>query len=172
MLKDFFKVSFRNMARHKGFTLINIMGLGIGLTACILIGLFVCDEYQYEKFIIGGERIYIVWIDFTHSSGTDKLAVTPPVFASVLQRDFPEVERSTRVLMTSNYKMLFESDNKKIYDEHGFFVDSNFLDLFPLRFKWGAISGSLADPNSIVISEDLAGRLFGNVNPVGRRILR
>ncbi|MFI5151869.1 MAG: ABC transporter permease [Chitinophagales bacterium] len=159
------------MARHKGFTLINIMGLGIGLTACILIGLFVWDEYQYDRFVPDGDRIYRVWTQYTNSTETNQLAVTPPAFASTLKIDFPEAEQSVRVMMTAKYKMLFESERKKIYEENGFFVDSNFFDLFPLRFRNGSSIKALDDPNSIVISEDLCGRLFGNENPIGKRLL-
>ena len=158
------------MSRHKGFTLINIMGLTIGLTTCILIGLFVWDEFQYDRFIPDGNRIYRVWSEYTNNSGTDHLAVTPPAFANTLQKDFPEVEKTTRVMQQGRYKMLFEADQRKIYEENGFFVDSNFFDLFSLQFSQGNPAHALDETASIVICKDLATRLFGNENPVGKRL--
>ena len=93
MLQNFFKIAFRNITRHKGFSFINIAGLTLGLTACILIGLFVWDEHQYDKFLPGGDQVYRIYSEYTNSDGTQMMAVTPPMFATTLDKDFPEVEK-------------------------------------------------------------------------------
>jgi putative ABC transport system permease protein len=108
MLSNFFKIAFRNITRHKGFSFINIAGLSLGLTACILIGLFVWDEHQYDKFLPDGDQVYRVYTEYKNSDGTQMMAVTPPMFASTLDKDFPEVEKTARVMMLSEYKTLFE----------------------------------------------------------------
>src|SRR6476660_8223464 len=108
MFSNFFKTAFRNIARHKGFSFINIAGLALGLTACILIGLFVWDEHQYDANIKNGEQVYRVYDEYTNTEGTQLLAVTAPMFATSLDRDFPEVEKTARVMMMAEYKTLFE----------------------------------------------------------------
>src|SRR3982751_5929346 len=105
MLNNFFKVAFRNMTRHLSFSFINIAGLTLGLTACLLIGLFVWDEHQYDKNIPDGEQIYRVYDEYTNNEGTQTMAVTSPMIATTLQQDFPEVEQTARVMMTAEYKM-------------------------------------------------------------------
>ncbi len=172
MLKNFFKTAFRNIARHKGFSFINIAGLTLGLTACILIGLFVWDERQYDAFLPGGDQVYRLYSQYTNTEGTQMMAVTPPVFAGSLDKDFPEVEKTARVLMTAEYKTLFEAGKNKLYEQGGHLVDSTFFDVFPLSFKYGSSVKALNDPNSIVISEEMAELFFGSDDPVGKQILK
>ncbi|HEX5153771.1 MAG TPA: ABC transporter permease [Parafilimonas sp.] len=172
MFNNFFKTAFRNITRHKGFSFINIAGLTLGLTACILIGLFVWDEHQYDKNIKDGEQVYRVYDEYTNTEGTQMMAVTPPMFATTLDRDFPEVEKTARVMMMAEYKTLFEAGKNKLYEQSGYFVDSTFLDIFPLSLKYGRIAKALNDPNSIVISQEMAERFFGSDDPVGKQILK
>ena len=82
MIRNFFKVAVRNMLRHKGFSFINIAGLTLGLTACLLIGLFVWDEHQYDKNIPEGDQVYRLYTTYTNSVETGERAVTPPRFAT------------------------------------------------------------------------------------------
>ena len=171
MFQFFFKTAFRNFTRHKGFSIINIAGLTLGLTACILIGLFVWDEHQYDKFLPEGEQIYRVYNHYTNNEGSEDRAVAPPMFATALKQDFPEVEQTARVLMQPENKTLFEAGNKKIYEQNGYYVDSTYFDLFPLRFRYGTPVKALNDPSSIVISENMANVFFGNSDPVGKQLL-
>lgn len=171
MFQNFLKIAFRNIARHKGFSFINIAGLTLGITACILIGLFVWDENQYDKFLPGGEQVYRVYNEYTNNEGTQLMAVTPPMFATTLQQDFPEVETTTKVLMHPETETLFEAGNKKIYEENGFYVDSTFFDVFPLSFQYGNSVKSLDDINGVVISSEMANRFFDNENPAGKNML-
>ena len=129
MLKNFLKVAFRNLFRYKGFAVINIAGLALGITACLLIGLFVRDEKQFDKFVPEGERVYRIYNERTDNEGTEINAPAPPVFATTI-REFPEVEQTARVMMQSQYKRLFEAGGKKIYEESGFIVDSTFFSRF------------------------------------------
>jgi putative ABC transport system permease protein len=171
MFRFFFKTAFRNLTRHKGFSFINIAGLTLGFTACILIGLFVWDEHQYDKFLPGGDQVYRVYNQYTNSDGSEDRAVAPPMFTTTLQRDFPEVEQTARILMQPENKTLFENGNKKIYEQQGFYADSTFFDVFRLPFQYGSPVKVLNDPASIVISIPMAKRFFGDANPVGKQIL-
>lgn len=169
MLRIFFKTTFRNISRHKGFSFINIAGLTMGLTACLLIGLFVWDEKSFDKSIPGGERIYRVYYQITDAEGTSRIATTPPTFTTVFQQNFPEVEKALRVMEVKS-KLLFEAGEKKLYEEKGVFADSGFFDLFPMPFKYGSAVDGISEPTSIFLSEAMAERYFGNANPVGKDI--
>lgn len=171
MFRNFFKSAFRNITRHKGFSIINIAGLTFGLTACILIGLFVYDEHQYDKSIPEGDLVYRVYANYKSANQTGEMAVTPPMFATTLKQDFPEVEQTARVMMLPEYKTLFEAGERRLYEQSGYYVDSTFFDIFPATFKYGTSLHSLDDPGSIVLSEDMARRFFGNEDPVGKQIL-
>lgn len=170
MLKNYFKIAFRNLFKHKGFSLINVAGLTLGLTACLLIGLFVWDEQQFDKFIPEGEQVYRLYTESKNSQGMEKMVFTPPVFATTLKQEFPEVDETLRVLHTQSTNF-FEAGGKKLYEEGGIHADTGFFNVFPLRFIYGSPQGVLADPASIVISQEMAERYFGNENPVGEEIL-
>src|SRR5215213_2277169 len=138
------KSAFRNITRHKRFSFINIAGLTLGLTACLLSGLFVRDEKQYDKFVPGAENVYRVY-QKTEGEASNIIATAPPAFANALNQNFPEVEETLRVA-SINSKELFEADGKKLYEEGGFIADSNFFDFFPLRFRYGSPVKVLGDP--------------------------
>ncbi|HMG67937.1 MAG TPA: ABC transporter permease, partial [Chitinophagaceae bacterium] len=170
MFKNFLKITFRNIIKHKGFSFINIAGLTLGLTACLLIGLFVHDEFQYDRFLPDGGRIFRVYDQSTSNNGMDFKAVTPPMFSNTLQT-YPEVEQTARVMMLPSNKTLFEANGKRIYEESGFIVDSTFFYVFALTLQWGSSNKILNDPASIVLSNEMATRFFGGENPLGKQIL-
>ncbi|MBZ9731140.1 ABC transporter permease [Salegentibacter sp. JZCK2] len=171
MIKNHFKIAWRNMMRHKGFSFLNIAGLALGFTACFLIALFIWDEHQFDKFLPEGERVYRVYNHFSDSNRDEMNAPTFPMIATTLKQDFPEVEQTARILMLPEGKELFETDGKKMYVDRGFFVDSTFFEVFPLELKYGSRDGALDEPASIVISEEMAEQFFGNENPVGKEII-
>jgi len=171
MIKNYLKIAFRNITRHKGFSFINIAGLTLGFTACILIGLFVWDENQYDQFLPEGDQVYRVYNHYTNNEGSEDRAPAPPMFATTLKQDFPEVEQTARVLMQPENKTLFEAGNKKIYEQDGYYVDSTYFDVFPLTFRYGTPLKALNEPASIVISENMANVFYGNPNPVGKQLL-
>ena len=168
MFKNFLKTVFRNIRRHKAFSFINIAGLALGLTACLLIGLFVRDEQAYDDFIPGAENVYRVY-QKQQADVTSIIATAPPAFATSLKNNYAEVEQTLRV-MNLNSKELFEAGDKKLYEGNGFLSDPAFFKLFPLKFRFGSPDKALDDPNSIVISAAMSERFFGKENPVGKDI--
>jgi len=133
--------------------------------------LFVWDEHQYDKNVPDGNQIYRLYNTYTNNDGTDDRAVVPPMFSTTLQHDFPEVEQTAKVLMLPENKVLFEANGRKLYEESGYYVDSTFLDVFALPFKYGSAKDALNDPTSIVLSEEMAQRFFGDQNPIGKQML-
>lgn len=170
MIQNIFKVAYRTLKRHKGFTVINIAGLTLGITACILIALFVWDEKQFDKFIPEGNQVYRVASIHTDHEEVLKTPRTPPMFAVSLQQQYPEVEKSLRVLDLQG-KSLFEAGNTKIYEENGLAVDNTFFDVFPIHFLYGSADKVLDDPSTIILTEQLSKKYFGDENPLGKQIL-
>ncbi len=169
MWKNYFKIAFRNLYRYKGFTLINILGLAIGLTGCLLIGLFVWDENQYDEFVKDGNNIYRMYLKETAENSNRTLANTPPAFATYLKEIYPEVEQTSRLFLWSG-KMLMEVGEERAYENKGFIADPNFFNLFPLQFLKGDPNTALADPLSVVITEELANKYFGKSDPIGKTV--
>lgn len=171
MFRNYFKTAYRNLLRHKGFSFINIAGLALGITACLLIGLFVYDELQYDKFLPEGEQVYRVYNDKSAKEAGEMVAPVPPTFATTLEQDFPEVEQAVRILMQQfDANNLVEAGEKRIYEKGRFFVDPGFFDIFQLSFVYGSPDKALADPSSIVISDEFSQRVFGDINPVGKQV--
>src|ERR1700741_4338330 len=132
MIRNYFKTALRNLLRYKGFAMINITSLTIGIIGCMVIGLFVWDEWQFDKKIKGAENIYRLYDQRQNINNTSLGATVPPAYTTFLQQHYPEVEATTRILM-SNDKFLIEAGEKKNYEEKGWFVDSSFLQFFSLR---------------------------------------
>ncbi|MBD2766298.1 ABC transporter permease [Hymenobacter sp. BT664] len=169
MFKNYFLIAYRNVVRHKGFSFLNIAGLALGLTACLLIGLFVYDEQQYDQFVPQGEQIYRVGTQRLQGETTESTPMSPPMFATSLQQELPEVEKAVRI-MSLQSKNLFRVGSKSLYEEHGFFADADLFKVLHLPFRYGSAAQALAKPSSIVLSEAMAERFFGPINPVGQQI--
>ncbi len=169
MLKNYFKTAFRNLLRYKGFALINVASLTIGMTGCFVIGLFVWDEWQFDKNIPGGSTIYRIYDQRNDNGNITFMAPTPPAFASFLEQQYPEVDTTLRILMAEE-KFLMEAGDKKSYEDKGWFVESSFFKIFPLKLTRGDAMKALAAPSTVVISEEIAKKYFGNADPVGKTI--
>ena len=169
MFRNYLKVAIRNIGRYKGFSIINILGLAIGLTGCLLIGLFVWDENQYDKFVKDGDNIYRIILDRTNNTGTSPSANTPPVAATYLKQNYPEVEQVVRLMMWDG-KMLMEVGEKREYQDKGIFTDSTFFSIFPLKFSQGDPNTALNGSTSVVLAEETAKKFFGNEEAIGKTI--
>ncbi|TXJ28865.1 MAG: FtsX-like permease family protein [Chitinophagaceae bacterium] len=167
MLKNFFKVAWRNMLRSKGFTLINITGLIVGMASAILILLWIQNEVSYDQFHEKKDRIYEAWNRASFSGELNCWNTTPKVLARTLEKDLPEVEAAVRVDWGSNF--LFSIGDKRITVQ-GSMVDSNFLQVFSFPLLKGDPAQVLKDMHSIVLTEKLAKKLYGNEDPMGKVI--
>lgn len=169
MLKNYLKVAWRNLLRYKGFTLINIASLAIGITGCLIIALFVWDELKYDKFIKDGDQVYRLYSKRTNNLGSTHMSSVPPMYATYLKQNYPEVENTLRILM-SHGNMLLEANNKKAYEAKWLITEPTFFQFFPLTFLKGNPSTSLADPTSIVLTEELAKKYFGSTDVIDKII--
>jgi putative ABC transport system permease protein len=167
MLKNFFKIAFRNLWKNKGFSFINITGLAIGMASAMLLLFWIYDELSYDRFHEKKDRIYEAWNRAEFSGEMHSWNTTPMILARTMEHDFPEVESAVRVNWPSNY--LFTVGEKRIMVE-GNIVDSSFLDMFSFPLLRGNPHTALNDMHSLVITEKLAGRLFGKEDPIGKLI--
>ncbi|WP_153796029.1 ABC transporter permease [Foetidibacter luteolus] len=167
MLKNFFKVAYRNLLRNKGFSFINIAGLAIGMASAMLILMWILNEVSYDQFHEKKDRIYEAWNRAEFSGELNCWNTTPKVLARTLERDLPEVEQSVRVDWGSNF--LFSIGDKRLTVE-GRIVDSNFLQVFTFPLVKGNASTVLKDMHNIVLTEKLAKKLYGNEDPMGKII--
>jgi putative ABC transport system permease protein len=174
MLKTYFKVAWRNIKNNKVFSFINIFGLAVGLTCCILITLYIVHETSYDRFQKNGDRIFQIATVFSDETGEHKSATTAAPLGRMLQQDYSEVESSTKILsLYGDDKTLFQvsqSDGsvKSLYETKGFLADSNFLAMLSYKFKEGNAATALSEPNTVVINEDIATKLFGSEPALNR----
>ncbi|HEY1020931.1 MAG TPA: ABC transporter permease, partial [Flavisolibacter sp.] len=169
MFQNYLKTAIRNLLRYKGFAIINILSLTIGIIGCLVIGLFVWDEKQYDKNIPGGENIYRLYEERNDNENITYNAAVPPMYTTFLQQQYPEVDTATRIMMTSD-KYLVEVGEKRAYETGGIFADPSIFTFFSLKFSSGDPSTALVAPNTIVLSQELALRYFGKENPVGKSV--
>ena len=168
MIRNYFKIAFRNLWRNKGFSAINILGLAIGITTCLIIMLFVYNELSYDRFNVKSSSI--VRVTFQGSAAGEKFNeanVMPPV-AQTMKADFPEVLDATRIRDYGRPRLIC---GDKSFKEDAFaFVDANFFEVFTLPLVEGDAKTALSAPNTIVITKALAHKYFGNEDPVGKVI--
>lgn len=168
MIKNHLKIAIRTLKGNKTFTAINIFGLAIGISTCLLIMLFVQNELSFDRYNEKADRIVrVVFRGSVQGEKMKEASVMPPV-AQTLQKDFPEVQEATR-LRKAGYPRIVSGD--KVYKENAFaYVDSNFFHVFTLPFLKGDSKTALLDPGSIVISETVAKKYFGNDDPMGKSL--
>ena len=168
MLKNHIKVAIRNLFKQKEYAFINILGLSIGMACCLLIALFVSDEYSYDNFHRDGDRIYRMALERKYPDHSTFYAVVPHSFSEVMVQDFPEIEAVCK-LNANNADVIFryedENGDEKIFEEERFFhADSNFFNFFTVRLLKGNPAEALVKPNSIVITESAAAEVAGKAD--------
>jgi putative ABC transport system permease protein len=168
MLKNYFKIAWRNLMRRKAFSVINIFGLAIGIAVCLIIILFVYDELSYDKFNIKANQIVRVTFGGKLSGEVMKEAVVMAPVAQTLMRDYPEVQEATRLVKNDPVKIIYK--DKTFDNEITCAVDSNFFSVFTIPFVKGNPKTALVEPNTVVITEETARKYFGDEDPMGKII--
>ena len=167
MIRNYFKVAMRYLLRNKGYTAINILGLAIGITCCILIMLFVRSEWSYDKFHGKSDRIYRAWV-LEHYEDQDDIIdiVTPLPLAGALQSSYAEIESTCRVF---NLNTLVKTGEQS-FSENIRMVDSSFFRIFDFALLEGNRNDPFPTSNSIILTEATAKKYFGKQDPIGKSI--
>ena len=174
MIKNYLKIAWRNLAKNKVFSFINIFGLSIGLTCCILISLYIFHETSYDKYHNNAGNIFRLGTVFIDQGVEDRGASSSAPLGKMVQQDYPEVIASARILsLFRDDKTLFQVNedggkSRSFYESKGFLADSNIFQLLTYRFKEGDAKTALLEPNSVVINEQIAQKLFGNESAINK----
>jgi putative ABC transport system permease protein len=167
MIKNYFKIALRNLWRHRVFSFINILGLSVGMSACLLIYLYVSFELSYDRYHAKGDRIFRVVTNIKTPTDTlDWNSASIPM-SPAMKKDFPEVEQFVRLepnsLLVSRGEMKFQEDKLA-------FADSSLFSVFTLPMLKGDPDKALTAPWQIVLTETTAKKYFGNAEPVGQTL--
>jgi putative ABC transport system permease protein len=169
MLQNYLKITLRNMAKQKPITFINIAGLAVGMACTILILLWVQNELSYDKFHQKANHIYRVIHERHFTDQVVHSAMTPPPLGTALTRDYPEIIDFTRYSKFVG-RITLRYGEKVFYESDGAYADPGFFNIFSYTFQQGDPTTSLKDKNSIILSEELAKKYFGDENPMGKSL--
>ena len=168
LFANYIKSTLRNSAKNKLYTFINILGLSLGITAALLILLYIDYELSYDKHYKDYEKIYRLESDFTMNGKNDKTAPTPRPFGPVLKDEIPEIETFTRFLNPGEVLIKFKTN--EFYEDKLYFTDSNYFDIFKHKVLLGSTYKALSEPYTIVLTKSMAKKYFGEGDPIGKFI--
>ena len=161
MIKNYFKIAWRNLLKNKGFTAINIIGLSLGIGCFIVISMFVIDELSYDRYHENAENIYRINSDIIFGGTEMNMAVSSDPMGETLKKDYPEIEEFVR-FYASNGSKLIKKGNEYINESAIAHADSTLFKVFTLPAILGDTSTALNEPNTVVITETVAKRYFGS----------
>ncbi len=167
MLINYLKIAFRNLVKHPTFSLINIFGLSVGLSACMLIGLYLHYELSYDQFHEKGSRVARVIMDFKNGDFARVVHVTGTKVAPAFKRAFPEVESGVRMYKSER---VVKVEDKQFMEKDFYYADSTFFDVFSFKLLSGRKDKALSDPYQVILTQSTARKYFGEENPLGKII--
>ena len=174
MLKNYLKVAFRSLVKQRIYSVINILGLSVGIASALLITLYVQYEFSYDKYLTNADNIYKIALERKYPNHSTFYAVVPHSYSEVIASDIPEIKQVTRLTPPNNNVLVSyknSRDEKKSFEEN--FVsaaDSNFFKMFQIPFIKGNAGSALTKPNDLVITATTAKRYFGDEDPMGKTL--
>ena len=170
MFKNYILTTLRNISRRKGFSILNVLGLSIGLAASLLIMQYVKDEFSYDDFHVNKENIYRVQYDrYRDNELVLQCATTFPKVAPALLADYPEVQKACRLYLRYGGGVI-RYDDIQMKEDNLFTADQSFFDIFSYPLLKGDRATALKEPNTAVVEEETARKYFGDADPMGKRI--
>lgn len=172
MIRNYLKIALRNFVQQKYYSLINTLGLALGIAACILILLFVKDEISYEHGFSNHQQIYRLVEDFPMGTHLSQSATVPFPTKKTLMTDFPEVTNATLIFRPSSWgqSAVLKLDDEEYFEDDFIFAEHEFLEIYQFKFKKGDPAKALAGPNELLLTETAAKKYFGDEDPLGKRI--
>lgn len=165
MISNYLKSALRNLLRNKVFSFINIVGLAIGLAAAIMIAMWVFDELSYDRFHTNADEIYRVERDIHYDGQDFVVPVTGAIYGPTIRDNYPEVLAMTRV---EPNQLILIDDNNSRFSEYVVFTDPSFFDIFSFPLKQGDPETALTEPNSLVLTQEVAKKYFGDKDPMNQ----
>lgn len=170
MIKNYFKIAWRNLMKYKVISFINLFGLTVGLTCCLLIATYILNELSYDKYNENADDIYRVTRTFNNEDGVVSLTLSTisPPFGYYMPTDFPEIKKMTRLLDNDITPLRYK--DKLINEKSVYFADENLFDVFTVKVVKGNPKTALAEPFSIMLTEETAKKYFGSEDPMNKMI--
>jgi len=169
MVANYFKIVIRNILRHKVYSIINIAGLSVGMACTILILLWVQYELSFDCYHEKVDRIYRLAMDMDFGKMQGRYAISNYIAGKTLAKDYPEVERSVR-FQEIPFKILIQYKDKQFFEDNIFMADETVFNIFTFPLIKGDPKNALKNAFSVVITEDMAQKYFGDEDPIGRVI--
>ena len=166
MLKNYFKIAWRNLVKGKLYSIINIIGLAVGIACCLLIGLYIYQELRYDTFHKKANQIYRVNYSSNSSSGIYKTAKTPKPLAPLLEESFPEVKHAIRLQEEAGVVRI----QNQLFKETFLVAEDGFLEMFSFKLLKGNPATVFSEREEILLSQGMADKLFGSQNPMGKSL--
>ncbi|MEJ0031408.1 MAG: ABC transporter permease [Bacteroidota bacterium] len=168
MLQNYFTVAFRNLKKQRFYTLINITGLAVGVASCLVIMLYVINEFSYDRHFTNYDRVYRLHAEIKFGDNHLRMAVTPAPLSETLQKDFPEVEAAARFWNTGT--TIFRRTEDSFKEPYTVFADSSLFTVLDIPFVAGDPKTALKEPNTMVISKKTADKYFPGEQALGQTL--
>jgi putative ABC transport system permease protein len=168
MLKNLIKTAVRHILKHFGYSILNILGLTLGISSAIFLIIYVADEVSYDRYHEKADRIYRVSSKITEPDDQFTWIVAQIPFGPQVVKDYPEVQSYVRFINMP--RSLYKYEDKEFNEENFFFVDSTLFDIFSYRVIKGEVKSALLNPKKIVLTEKTATKYFGNTDPIGKTL--
>jgi len=169
MFSNYVKIAIRNIQKHKGYSFINIAGLAIGMACCILILLWVQDELSFDSFHQNADELYQVVTEANYTDSSIRFRGTPAPLGPALEDELPEILKMARYASVG--EILVKYEDKRFYEGGLGFIDPAFLEMFTFPLVKGDLQAVLDDHSSVVITEEMAEKYFGEEDPVGKDLI-
>src|ERR1700761_1597928 len=169
MLKNFFKTALRGLLKNKRFTALNILGLAVGIATCLLIVVYVQDEWSYDRYDLKAGRIFRIDNEIRFGGNEKSYAIAPAPVAAALKKDLPGIEATVRFAQRGGFQVT--KGDQHIQENKIVYADSTLFNVFTLPLLSGDPSTALVAPRSVVITETTARKYYNSVNVLGRSLL-
>jgi len=171
MIRNYLLTGFRNLVKHRFYSIINVAGLGLGIAACLLLVSWITHELSYDRFHRGADHIYRSSLEYSFGGQTAKTSVSPTALLPALQKNFAEVEAGVRIYNPTSWSPYIIKNKDKVFQEEKFYyADSTFFEIFSFDLIEGDPQTALKKPNSIILTSSTANKYFGNENPIGKSL--
>ena len=171
MIKNYLVASIRSLKKHFTYTVINIVGIGLGLATCILLSIWINHELSYDQFHKNANRIYRGALEYSFGGQKSKTSVSPTALLPVLKKNFAEVENGVRIYNPSSWNPFIVKGSDKLFQEKKFYyADSSFFQVFSFKLLRGNPTNALTEPNSVVVTQSSARKYFDSEDVIGKTL--
>jgi putative ABC transport system permease protein len=168
MLKNLLKTAARHIYKHFGYSLLNILGLTLGISSALFLIIYVSDEVSYDRYNDKADRIYRVSSKITEPDDQFTWNVAQIPFGPQVVKDYPEVQSFVRFIQMP--RALYKYEDKEFNEENFYYVDSTLFDIFTIKVLKGEVKSALTEPNKIILTKKIASKYFGKEDPIGKTL--